>query len=170
MSTGTRKGPAIVVSGHDLLDLEELLEQTHGTGVNVYTHGEMLPAHGYPGLRKFSHLAGHFGTAWQNQQKEFDGQPAAFLFTTNCIQKPRESYKDRVFTTGLVAFPGVPHAENRDFSGGHRAGKGPGRVRGDKGTCPDHGIRTQCRALRCGQGGGCRQERSHQEVPPCRRL
>jgi len=76
----------------------------------------MLPAHGYPGLRKFPHLAGHFGTAWQNQQKEFDGQPAAFLFTTNCIQKPRESYKDRVFTTGLVAFPGVSHADNRDFS------------------------------------------------------
>ncbi|MGO9412577.1 MAG: hydroxylamine reductase [Spirochaetia bacterium] len=116
VSTGTRKGPAIVVSGHDLLDLEALLEQTQGTGVNVYTHGEMLPAHGYPGLRKFSHLAGHFGTAWQNQQKEFDGQPAAFLFTTNCIQKPRESYKDRVFTTGLVAFPGVAHAKNRDFS------------------------------------------------------
>ncbi len=116
VSTGTRKGPAIVVSGHDLLDLEALLEQTQGTGVNVYTHGEMLPAHGYPGLRKFSHLAGHFGTAWKNQQKEFDGQPAAFLFTTNCIQKPRESYKDRVFTTGLVAFPGVAHAKNRDFS------------------------------------------------------
>ncbi len=116
VSTGTRKGPAIVVSGHDLLDIEALLEQTQGTGVNVYTHGEMLPAHGYPGLRKFSHLAGHFGTAWQNQQKEFDGQPAAFLFTTNCIQKPRESYKDRVFTTGLVAFPGVAHAKNRDFS------------------------------------------------------
>ncbi|HTP57762.1 MAG TPA: hydroxylamine reductase, partial [Spirochaetia bacterium] len=116
VSTGTRKGPAIVVSGHDLLDLEALLEQTQGTGVNVYTHGEMLPAHGYPGLRKFPHLAGHFGTAWQNQQKEFDGQPAAFLFTTNCIQKPRESYKDRVFTTGLVAFPGVSHADNRDFS------------------------------------------------------
>lgn len=114
--TGTRKGPAIVVSGHDLLDLEALLVQTQGTGVNVYTHGEMLPAHGYPGLRKFPHLAGHFGTAWQNQQKEFDNQPAAFLFTTNCIQKPRETYRDRVFTTGLVAFPGVAHTRNRDFS------------------------------------------------------
>jgi len=116
VSTGTRAGPAIVVSGHDLLDLEELLRQTQGTGVNVYTHGEMLPAHGYPGLRKYAHLAGHFGTAWQNQQKEFDGQPAAFLFTTNCIQKPRESYMDRVFTTGLVAFPGVAHAADRDFA------------------------------------------------------
>ncbi len=116
VSTGTRKGPAIVVSGHDLLDLETLLEQTQGTGVSVYTHGEMLPAHGYPGLRQFPHLAGHFGTAWQNQKKEFDGQPAAFLFTTNCIQKPRESYRDRVFTTGLVAFPGVAHVKDRDFS------------------------------------------------------
>jgi hydroxylamine reductase len=116
VSTGRRPGPAIVVSGHDLLDLEALLQQTEGTGVNVYTHGEMLPAHGYPGLRKFPHLAGHFGTAWQNQQKELDGQPAAFLFTTNCIQKPRPSYKDRVFTTGLVAFPGVAHVNGRDFS------------------------------------------------------
>jgi len=116
VSTGTHKGPAIVVSGHDLLDLELLLKQTEGTGVNVYTHGEMLPAHGYPGLRKYKHLAGHFGTAWQNQQKEFDNQPCCFLFTTNCIQKPRPGYMDRVFTTGLVAFPGVSHVNNRDFS------------------------------------------------------
>lgn len=116
VSTGTRKGPAIVISGHDLLDLEALLRQTEGTGVNVYTHGEMLPAHGYPGLRKYPHLAGHFGTAWQNQQKEFDGVPAVFLFSTNCIQKPRSSYMDRVFTTGLVAWPGVAHVTNRDFS------------------------------------------------------
>jgi hydroxylamine reductase len=114
--TGTRAGPAIVVSGHDMRDMEDLLRQTEGTGVNVYTHGEMLPAHGYPGLRKYPHLAGHFGTAWQNQQKEFDGQPAAFLFTTNCIQKPRKGYADRVFTTGLVAFPGVAHVKGRDFS------------------------------------------------------
>jgi len=116
VSVGLRKGPAIVISGHDLLDLEELLKQTEGTGVKVYTHGEMLPAHGYPGLKKYPHLAGHFGTAWQNQQKEFDGAPAAFLFTTNCIQKPRESYKDQVFTAGLVAWPDVSHVENRDFS------------------------------------------------------
>ena len=113
--TGLQGGPSIVVSGHDLADLEELLRQTEGRGVKVYTHGEMLPAHGYPGLSKHSHLAGHFGTAWQNQQKEFDGVPAAFLFTTNCIQKPRDSYKDNVFTCGLVAFPGVAHIENRDF-------------------------------------------------------
>ncbi len=113
--TGLQGGPSIVISGHDLLDLEELLKQTEGRGVKVYTHGEMLPAHGYPGLSKYPHLAGHFGTAWQNQQKEFDGAPAAFLFTTNCIQQPRESYKDRVFTCGLVAFPGVAAIENRDF-------------------------------------------------------
>jgi len=116
VSTGTKAGPAIVVSGHDLVDLDALLQQTEGTGVNVYTHGEMLPAHGYPGLKKYPHLAGHFGTAWQNQQKEFDGVPAAFLFTTNCIQKPRDSYIDRVFTTGLVGWPGVTHVTGRDFS------------------------------------------------------
>jgi len=111
---GVKPGPAIVVSGHDLYDLEQLLRQTDGTGVNVYTHGEMLPAHGYPGLKKYKHLAGHFGTAWQNQQREFDGQPAAFLFTTNCIQKPKESYADRVFTAGLVAWPGIAHIQSNN--------------------------------------------------------
>jgi len=116
VSTGTKTGPAIIVSGHDLVDLEALLQQTEGTGVNVYTHGEMLPAHGYPGLKKYQHLAGHFGTAWQNQQKEFDGVPAAFLFTTNCIQKPRDSYIDQVFTTGLVGWPEVTHVENHNFN------------------------------------------------------
>ena len=116
VSTEWKEGPAIVVTGHDLLDLELLLKQTEGKGVNVYTHGEMLPAHGYPGLKKYPHLVGHFGTAWQNQQKEFDNVPAAFLFTTNCIQKPRSSYADRVFTTGLVAYPGLTHVGNRDFS------------------------------------------------------
>ncbi|MBN1600364.1 MAG: hydroxylamine reductase [Chitinispirillaceae bacterium] len=116
VSTAWKAGPAIVVSGHDLLDLEQLLKQTDGTGVNIYTHGEMLPAHGYPELKKYQHLVGHFGTAWQNQQKEFDNVPAAFLFTTNCIQKPRESYSDRVFTCGLVQFPGCVHVVNKDFS------------------------------------------------------
>ncbi|MDG5814444.1 hydroxylamine reductase [Chitinispirillales bacterium ANBcel5] len=115
VSTSWKKGPAIVVTGHDLLDLEELLKQTEGTGVNVYTHGEMLPAHGYPELRKYKHLAGHFGTAWQNQQKEFDGVPAAFLFTTNCIQKPLAGYADQVFTTGLVAWPNIKHVGKHDF-------------------------------------------------------
>jgi hydroxylamine reductase len=110
------KGKAIVVSGHDLKDLEELLKQTEGKGINVYTHGEMLPAHGYPGLKKYKHLVGNFGGAWQDQRKEFDNFPGAILFTTNCIQKPKDSYKDRLFTSGLVAWPGVTHIENRDFT------------------------------------------------------
>lgn len=110
-----RKGKAILVSGHDLLDLHELLVQTQGTGIQVYTHGEMLPAHGYPELHKFPHLAGNYGGAWQDQQKEFDAFPGAILMTTNCIQKPKESYKGRIFTTGLVAWPGVTHLPDRNF-------------------------------------------------------
>ncbi len=110
------KGPFIVITGHDLHDLLMLLEQTKDKGINIYTHGEMLPAHGYPGLKKYPHLKGNFGTAWQNQQKEFDNIPAPVLFTTNCLMPPRQSYKDRVFTTGPVAFPGVKHVENGDFS------------------------------------------------------
>ncbi len=110
------KGKAIVVSGHDLKDLEELLKQTEGKGINIYTHGEMLPAHGYPKLKAYKHLVGNFGGAWQNQVKEFDQFPGAILMTTNCIQKPRESYKGRIFTSGLVAFPGVEHVHNSDFS------------------------------------------------------
>ncbi len=110
------KGKAIVISGHDLKDLEELLKQTEGKGINVYTHGEMLPAHGYPELKKYPHLAGNYGGAWQDQVKEFDAFPGAVLMTTNCIQKPRESYQGRIFTTGLVAMPGVRHVTNADFS------------------------------------------------------
>jgi len=113
VTLGTKKGPAIIVSGHDLPDLAMLLEQTKGQGVNIYTHGEMLSAHGYPELKKHAHLAGHFGTAWQNQQKEFDGVPATFLFTTNCIQKPAPTYVDNVFTTGLVEYPGVEKIESQ---------------------------------------------------------
>lgn len=109
------KGKAILVSGHDLKDLEEILKQTEGKGINVYTHGEMLPAHGYPGLNKYKHLAGNYGGAWQDQQKEFDQFPGAVLMTTNCIQKPRETYKSRIFTTGLVAWPGVTHVKHPDF-------------------------------------------------------
>ncbi len=110
------KGPFIVISGHDLKDLELLLKQTEGRGVNVYTHGEMLPAHGYPKLKAYSHLKGNFGTAWQNQQKEFDGVPAAFLFTTNCLMPVKPSYADRVFTTGLVAYPSlVKIGEDKNF-------------------------------------------------------
>ena len=116
VSTGLKKGPAIIVSGHDMAALDELLKQTEGKNINIYTHGEMLPAHGYPGLKKYPHLVGHFGTAWQNQRKEFDEIPAAILFNTNCIQKPRQSYMDRVFTSELVAWPGVTHIPDYDFA------------------------------------------------------
>ncbi len=110
-----KAGKAILVSGHELLDLKRLLEQTEGMGINIYTHGEMLPAHGYPELNKYPHLAGNYGGAWQDQAKEFDAFPGAILMTTNCIQKPRESYKARIFTTGLVAWPGVEHVGSDDF-------------------------------------------------------
>ena len=113
---GTKAGKAILVSGHDLRMLEELLKQTTGTGINVYTHGEMLPAHGYPGLKKYSHLAGNFGGAWQDQAREFANFPGAIIFNTNCIQRPAESYKDRLFTWGLVQWPDVKHIEGWDFS------------------------------------------------------
>ena len=110
------KGKAILISGHDLLDMKELLEQTKGTGIKIYTHGEMLPAHGYPELNKYDHLAGNYGGAWQDQRKEFDEFPGAILMTTNCIQKPKGSYMNRIFTCGLVAWPGVTHISNRDFT------------------------------------------------------
>ena len=111
------KGPFIVISGHDLHDLKRLLEQTEGRGINVYTHGEMLPAHGYPELKKYPQLKGNFGTAWQNQQKEFADIPAPVLFTTNCLMPPRASYADRVFTTAAVSYPEMPHiGEDRDFT------------------------------------------------------
>jgi hydroxylamine reductase len=114
---GAKEGKAILVTGHDLRDLQLLLEQTAGKGINIYTHGEMLPCHGYPELKKHAHFHGHYGTAWQNQQKEMDAFPGAILFTTNCIQKPKESYKDNVFTTGLVGWPGVSHiGEDKDFT------------------------------------------------------
>ena len=110
------KGPFIVVSGHDLKDLYELLEQTKNTGINVYTHGEMLPAHGYPAFKAFPHFKGHFGTAWQNQQKEFDYLPAPILFTTNCLMPPKSSYADRVFTTGVVSFPELKHIDFKPYA------------------------------------------------------
>lgn len=117
VSLTVEKGPFIVVTGHDLKDLELLLEQTEGKGINIYTHGEMLPAHAYPQLKKFSHLKGNFGTAWQNQQKEFDALPAPILFTTNCLMPPKASYADRVFTTEVVAFPGAVHIDDKkDFT------------------------------------------------------
>ncbi len=112
---GQRKGKAILISGHDLLDLEALLEQTKDSGINIYTHGEMLPAHGYPRLKAYKHLVGNFGTAWQNQQKELPDFPGPVIFTTNCLQNPK-GYADKVFTTGNVGWPGCKHCEKRDFS------------------------------------------------------
>ncbi|MDN5293238.1 MAG: hydroxylamine reductase [Eubacteriales bacterium] len=116
VATGTKAGPAILVTGHDLLDLYELLKQTEGTGINIYTHGEMLPAHAYPELKKFPHLVGNYGTAWQNQRTEFEEFPGAILATTNCVLLPKDSYKDRIFTCGVAKLPGVKHIENRDFT------------------------------------------------------
>jgi hydroxylamine reductase len=114
---GTKAGKAILVSGHDLRDLELLLKQTEGKGINIYTHGEMLPTHAYPGLKKYPHFYGHFGTAWQNQAKEFPNFPGAILFTTNCIQRPADTYKDNVFTTGLVGWPDLVHiGPDKDFT------------------------------------------------------
>lgn len=113
---GVRKGKAILVSGHDLKDLEQILKQSEGKGIYVYTHGEMLPAHGYPRLKKYQHFYGHYGTAWQNQQKEFATFPGAILMTTNCIQKPLVQYEANIFTSGPVGWPGVTHVDNDDFS------------------------------------------------------
>ncbi|MDD3237126.1 MAG: hydroxylamine reductase [Candidatus Gastranaerophilales bacterium] len=117
VTTNIEKGPFIVVSGHDLRDLGLLLEQTKGKGINIYTHSEMLPCHAYPELKKYPHLKGNFGTAWQNQQKEFAHLPAPILFTTNCIMPPYDSYKDRVFTSSVVEYPNTPHiGEDKDFT------------------------------------------------------
>jgi len=113
---GTKKGKALLVSGHDLRDLEEILKQSEGKGINVYTHGEMLPTHAYPGLKKYPHFYGHYGTAWQNQHKEFPEFPGPILMTTNCIQKPLDSYKENIFTTGLVGWPDVKHIADKDYS------------------------------------------------------
>jgi len=114
---GAKAGKAIAITGHDLKDLEMLLQQTEGKGINIYTHGEMLPCHGYPELKKYDHFYGHYGTAWQNQAKEFPEFPGAILFTTNCIQKPKDSYKANVFTTGLVGWPDVVHiGDDKDFT------------------------------------------------------
>lgn len=113
---GHRKGKCILVSGHDLKDLETLLKQTEGKGIDIYTHGEMLPTHGYPKLKAYKHFFGHYGTAWQNQIKEFAEFPGAVLMTTNCIQKPAMSYLPNIFTTGLVGWPGAVHVGNEDFS------------------------------------------------------
>jgi hydroxylamine reductase len=110
------KGKAILISGHDLKDLELLLQQTEGKGINIYTHGEMLPCHGYPELKKYKHLVGNYGGAWQDQRTEFEAFPGAILMTTNCIQKPKEDYKARIFTSGLVQWPGVQHIDDGNFA------------------------------------------------------
>ena len=112
---GHKKGKAILVSGHDLRDLEELLKQTEGKGIYIYTHGEMLPTHGYPALKKYKHFYGHYGTAWQNQIREFPDFPGPILMTTNCIQRPKDDYKGRIFTSGMVGWPGVPHISDLNF-------------------------------------------------------
>lgn len=117
VDTATKFGPGILVTGHDLLDLYELLRQSEGTGINIYTHSEMLPAHGYPGLKKFKHLAGNYGGPWQEQKKEFNAFSGAILATTNCVLiPPQNSYLDRLFTTGITGIPGANHLTNRDFS------------------------------------------------------
>lgn len=118
VNVNIKKGPFIIVSGHDLKDLEMLLEQTEGKGINIYTHGEMLPSHGYPALNKYPHLVGNFGGAWQDQQKEFDGIPGCILMTTNCLMKPRDSYKDRLFSTSVVGWDGIKHISKDD--NGHK--------------------------------------------------
>jgi hydroxylamine reductase len=112
---GHKKGKAILVSGHDLQDLEKLLQQTEGTGINIYTHGEMLPTHGYPKLKQYAHFYGHYGTAWQNQIKEFPNFPGPILMTTNCIQRPKNDYKENIFTCGMVGWPGVSHIADQNF-------------------------------------------------------
>ncbi len=112
---GHRKGKAILVSGHDLKDLEELLRQTRGKGINIYTHGEMLSTHGYPELKKYDHFYGQFGTAWQLQTKDFPEFPGAILMTTNCLMRPQKSYQDNLFTSGMVGWPDIPHISGHDF-------------------------------------------------------
>ena len=126
------KGPFIVVTGHDLNDLKELLEQTKGKGINIYTHGEMLPAHGYPELKKYPHLKGNFGTACSTSSKEFNNLPAPILFTTNCLMPPNSSYADNVFTTSIVGYPDLKHIHDKDvrvdFLHHHKAPAGTGRL------------------------------------------
>ena len=116
VSTGTKSGPGILITGHDLLDLSELLKQTEGKGINIYTHSEMLPAHAYPQLHKYKHLVGNYGGAWYKQKKEFDAFPGAILATTNCVLIPKDSYKDRLFTCGIAGVESVTHISNRDFT------------------------------------------------------
>ena len=150
--TTTRAGKAILVSGHDLRDLALLLEQTEGKGINVYTHGEMLPAHGYPGLRRYAHLAGNYGGAWQNQQREFSQFPGAILMTTNCLLEPRNGYGKRLFTSGVVGWPDVPRIPEvdgtKDFTPVIEAALAAPGFAVDEPLGPDHddGLWPQCAA------------------------
>ena len=179
VSLTIEKGPFIVISGHDLYDAKCLLEQTEGKGINVYTHSEMLPAHGYPELKKrFPHLKGNFGTAWQNQQREFEDIPAPVLFTTNCIMPLRPSYADRVFTTSVVSYPGVTHiGEDRDFSpviaralelGGYPEDTLIPGMNG--GSVVTTGFARPCRTEPCGGDRPSRPRGCHPALFPHRRL
>ena len=156
---GHKKGKAILVSGHDLLDLEEILKQSAGKGIYVYTHGEMLPCHGYPKLKKYPHFYGHYGSAWQNQAKEFARFPGAILMTTNCMQRPGEVYADNLFTCGLVGWPGIKHIPDRNFQAGDRQGPGPAGFprRRDGGTVLSGFARTAVLGV-AGQGDRGRQK------------
>ncbi len=140
-------GKCILVSGHDLFDLEQLLKQTEGTGINVFTHGEMLPAHGYPGLRKYKHLVGNYGGPWQLQKFEFAKFPGPIVMTTNCLVEPRKSYKDRIYTCNAVGWPDVPHigGHQKDFSKVIAQAKTmEGFVEGKNFKGPEQSITVQC--------------------------
>ena len=168
---GHKKGKAILVSGHDLKDLEELLKQTEGKGINVYTHGEMLPAHGYPGLKKYPHFYGHFGSAWQDQIKEFAEFPGAILLTTNCIQRPADTYTDRLFTRGLVGWPGIKHIADLNFAPViDKALEMPGFPEDSRGKSVTVGFGHNAVHGRGRQGHRRGQGRRHQALLPGRRL
>ena len=165
------KGKAILISGHDLKDLEKLLQQTEGKGINIYTHGEMLPAHGYPQLKKYKHLVGNYGGAWQDQRDEFRAFPGAILMTTNCMQEPQEGYKHRIFTAGHVGWPGVPHIANGDFTPVIEAAlAAPGFTEDGPDKTILVGLRPQRGARRRGQSDRGSQDRRDQALLPGRRL
>ena len=167
-----------MISGHDLKDLQLLLEQTEGKGINIYTNGEMLPAHAYPKLKAYPHLKGNFGTAWHNQQKEFADIPAPVLFTTNCLMPPKASYADRVFTTEVVSYPGVIHiGEDKDFTpviekalelGGYPEDREFTGINGGKTV--HHRICAQYSIIRCRYHRRCSKRRRLKAHLPCRRM
>ena len=164
-------GKAILVSGHDLRDLARILEATKGTGINVYTHGEMLPAHGYPKLRAYPHLAGNYGGAWQNQQNEFAAFPGPIVMTSNCLIEPQPTLSQPHLHPGPVGWPGIRHIENGDFGAGRPGGARLARLRRERAGA-DHyrGLRPRRRARRCRQSDRRRKIRCHQAFLPDRRL